>query len=319
MQSIRSRAIELAENPANFETHGPVQECDDPASAKLEADAHLAVIIDGTAHRLAESDRLQSQAQRHFKGTLKQKYAKGTPNSEINLEFAIYAFQLAYDNQYPENPIVAESFNSPFGIRAIAACRQFAALAGASQYHGQKVGPDNVDRFIAYEHPDWLVGNGIATVGGVVGTSVLDLYNASIQPEEAENYLVRKERQVRGLASTTLTQFVRSHSEAMYDASRFSIERQLEIARALPKFKSDSDEAVTPHMGCPAMPDYPVKEMLIGGSGVSKLYQRGIKFILSANLHAIRSDDPIYAMLPKNVLSNWLSVHLRKGQLLDKV
>lgn len=319
MQSIRSRAIELAGDQANFESYGSVRVCDNAPDAKLEADAHLAIIADGLAHRLSEFDRLPGAFSRYFRGTLGQKYKRGTPNSKINLEFALFAFNTAFDKKYAEHPVVRQSLMTPLGVRTIEACKQFVALADTTRYPGQKVGPNQIDRSEFYEKPRALISNGIATVGGVVATSVLDLFNANVPANEGKHYLTQRERVVRGLAGTSLDQFVVSHFEAMNDVSIYSLARQLAIARGLPKHKNTKHATNAPHRGCPAMPDFPETPILKGGSGVSKLFLRGVELVVSANMHALRSDEPEHAILPRSGPFKFLEPHLRKVPLLDKV
>lgn len=294
MQSVRSRAIELAADPRNFETAEPLRETFTPAEAKLEADAHLAVCIDGLVARLTSSEPRRQKFMRKFNAGMLKVYLPGTPNSEIGVGVGVDAFQTAFFESYASLREIDRVFATNFGQRTIAAGLRYREYASSLS-----MSSDTGRRMQSYIDPKVLLLAGINTMGGRLGNQIVDGSRSDLSPKDLQERLVADASKIRSLSSVSFDQFRFAHDVAVKKYGEIqTIETRLARCRSNPVHLKPKDAEYAPHSGCPAMPVLPETDRLEGGSGVAKLYLHGVDLIVATNLHALKEDSDEFRIMP---------------------
>ncbi|MFI5270949.1 MAG: hypothetical protein ACHQT9_02800 [Candidatus Saccharimonadales bacterium] len=285
MSTIRSRAIELANDRKYFvSTRSHVRLFEDSGDAKLEADAHLAIVIDHIAHKLASST---AHEQRFLADVRKR------PRRPDNEEAVIGHFPAAFGAVYNDYSLVSGVFRkTEVGRKALEASHHYAEVTSLHWADGNRHGARRIIQNNPYSAPEQLIQDALRNFGRRVG-QVLWGVNLS---DGAEGMDADARQQLVGGSSRDLLRLsaLSMHQHAHYSPSdpvivdnRVSIAPDIESARALPLYSQAFTEAVRPHRGCPALPNLPAIGVLHGGSGIQTLYERASGLIVASNMHTL--------------------------------
>lgn len=309
MQTVRGRVLELTADSGSFSASEQIDRFDDPERAKLEADAYLAIAMDGIVDTLVSSDlhklRFRAYISREVTDSTHAFTNKGIDRGSAFTSFKD-GFSIIYGDYDVFNNVLAKK---PLGGKVRKACDQYIGTAqkyAAGATAESLVAPTHLspgtrqvfsDQALAaiyepYRHPAQLVNTGIKTFAGVLPSVLSGLYIPGSDVEKRLKYLGKSDRSLRRLASLSLHQAGEyKPAPATFDENGVDITPDIRAARELPLHQTRDHAALRGHHKCLALPVLPENETLHGGSGIVKLWELASDLIVTTNFHALDSDD----------------------------
>ena len=311
MISVRQRAIELVRQDYDAT---PVEQFDTPLRAKVEADAHLAIFSNQYIAAVAADTRRAEVFLGHIQDMVGKQTA-GHPrkmNTSLVRPTVIGTFTGAYGTiMQPETEIKDRLAETLAGQKAVEACANYVAVADG--YLGVTIqdlqfGPPML--YATYRKPVEIIKIGNRTLRILGNKALRGLYKslqdgAPIPVEQRLSYLHASNKRILQAGSLSMMQFNGlkgpEHQDAIVHDGMIDVMPEPDLARSQPKHIHPKGPDVRGHNMCGALPELPTTEYTPGGSTLAMAWGLLVQTLGQANVHALDSDAPEHAVLPKQL------------------
>lgn len=317
MISVRRRAIELARQ--DYET-SPVEQFDTPLRAKVEADAHLAIFSNQYISAVAADTGRAETFLDHFQDML-GKQSVGHPrkvNTSLLRPTVIGTFTGAYRTvMQPRAEIEDRLAETRAGQKVVEACAHFVAVADKTVGLRTPPGKAAIERaplsiYATYRDPIAIItiGNMTTRATGSLALEGMyaDLQNGKQLPiNQRLGYLHATKKRIKQAGSLSISQFngyrgpgKSGQPKATTTDGMVDIMPEPALARSQPKHIHEQEPILRGHNMCGALPDLPRTDHTPGGSSLAIAWGLLVQTMGQANVHALDSDAPEHAVLPKH-------------------
>jgi len=284
-KTIRSRAIELDQ-----QLIFPEELPEGLHELKLEADAHLAIVISRAADDTAENEVLQKNFLERFAN-----YAVNIddkPYASSDRHMITNAFFEEYDRYFAKTR-VHKVMRSELGDATRASCMSF---YDAAKDHLASEGVELTHDYSLrlYDQPVRLIGLGMRSLGDKVEQALDSSYLKIIEPEERLSILKNTHLPIKQIASLALDQMIELGQES---PDRPIVDGRIQMVDDIRATRQHIDispvASARSHNGCPALAVMPEGNLLKQGSAITKMFDMTVGLIEKTRLHTL--DAPIGA------------------------
>lgn len=317
MITVRRRAIELARQ--DYDTT-PVKQFDTPLRSKVEADAHLAIFSSQYIAAVAADTGRAEVFLNHFQDML-GKQSVGHPrkvNTSLARPTVIGTFTGAYGTvMQPKAEIEGRLAETRAGQKAVEACANFVAVADETV--GLHTAPDAaaiewapLSIYATYRDPIEIITIGNRTLR-VMGSLALqgmyeDLQQGKKLPlDQRLGYLHATKKRIMQAGSLSMDQFngyrgpgKPGQPQATIAHGMVDVMPEPDLARRQLEHLHDQGPILRGRNMCGALPVLPQTEHTPGGSTLAMAWGLLVQTMGQANVHALDSDAPEHAVLPKH-------------------
>lgn len=298
MMTIRSRAIELAADPTQFQR--PVPTFSNPGDAKLEADAYLALCIDQVTDYLSNSSRNRRGFFDRFSPNILDKFGL-LSNQHLDHDWVKTTFIEDFRDAYVDGEAIDAVFNeAPQVPNTEAACQQYLKMCKEYVATHAEEDPGYVipAAIWDYESAANLMHLGLMSLVSEV-PHILKGFEG-VKLSERPTLLGKPVKGLAHMGSLSLSQLIASDQHRAVprvEGGRINTVPNLQELRDLPLYSSPIEAALRPHRGCPAMPELPpTGGILKGGSGILKMASVAMGLMQATNVHMLESNLPEHSV-----------------------